>query len=283
MKMCHIAPTAYIDSVAPDNQCFLTLAHLVEKDPEYIRAHHRSYRSAQTHGVATVRIMDNSGFEFYKEHGAGYVFDPDRLIELGTVIGAEYIVLPDYPAQHSDVTVGAAIRYAPMFRKAGFQTFFCPQSIIGDLNQYLHCVDWAASALEVDYIGISILGVPNAFGVERNPLQRYNCRAWLMKLLYEGGTLDKIRHHGKKLHFLGMVDGPNEIALVKDYADYIDSWDSSAAVWAGINGIRFDQSPTGLIRGKFEKPVDFNASYSPGALMDVDHNIQYINQLLSEY
>jgi hypothetical protein len=28
-------------------------------------------------------------------------------------------------------------------------------------------------------------------------------------------------------------------------------------VWAGLNGIAFDNSPTGLINGKFEKEVDF--------------------------
>ena len=62
----------------------------------------------------------------------------------------------------------------------------------------------------------------------------------------------------KRFHFLGMTEGPNEIELMAEFHDYIDTWDSSAAVWAGLNGIEFDHSPTGLRLGKFEKEVDFN-------------------------
>ena len=42
------------------------------------------------------------------------------------------------------------------------------------------------------------------------------------------------------------------------YGDCIDTWDSSAAVWYGLNGIEFDNSPTGSRNGKFEKEVDFS-------------------------
>jgi hypothetical protein len=72
-------------------------------------------------------------------------------------------------------------------------------------------------------------------------------------------TLEQIRVNNKKLfHLLGMVDGPNEIDLINTLDVKINSWDSSAAIWAGLNGIQFDDSPTGLIDGKFEKHVDFN-------------------------
>jgi hypothetical protein len=63
------------------------------------------------------------------------------------------------------------------------------------------------------------------------------------------------------------------------FEKYIFSWDSSAAVWAGMNNIQFDSSPTGLQNGKFEKEVDFEYN---GATNDVAvyHNIAYIDQLL---
>jgi hypothetical protein len=73
-----------------------------------------------------------------------------------------------------------------------------------------------------------------------------------------------------------MVDGPNEIDLVKDYAYYINSWDTSAAVWAGMNGVRFDETPTGLINGKIESEVNFNIKTSD-RLPDVDYNMNFIN------
>lgn len=282
MKFCHIAPTPYIDSVAEYSGCFLTLAHLVEKDPEYCSAHLRAYLTAHAQDRDIVRIMDNSGFEFYKEYGTGYVFDPVKLIDLGAKIGAEYIVLPDYPAQHSSVTINGAIQHADAFKSHGFGTFFCPQSRIGDIGDYINCVRWASQSPLIDYIGISILGVPNAFGVEQNKLQRYVCRHRLMQLLFEQGILDTIWTNGKKIHFLGMVDGPNEIALMETFSSYINSWDSSAAVWAGINGILFDNSPTGLINGKLEIPVDFNAPYEVHALQDALSNISYINALIDK-
>ena len=57
---------------------------------------------------------------------------------------------------------------------------------------------------------------------------------------------------------LGMVDGPNEIELCAQYMDLVDTWDSSAAIWAGLHEITFDNSPSGLVDGKFEKEVNFD-------------------------
>jgi hypothetical protein len=73
-----------------------------------------------------------------------------------------------------------------------------------------------------------------------------------------------------------MVDGPNEIDLLEDYEYYINSWDTSAAVWAGMNGVRFDKTPTGLVNGKIESEVNFNISTSDKD-DDVNYNINYIN------
>ena len=87
-------------------------------------------------------------------------------------------------------------------------------------------------------------------------------------------------HNDKKIHFLGMVDGPREIELVKEYHDVINTWDSSAAVWAGLNGIKFDNSPTGLMNGKFEKEVDFSTRIEdPEYINTACQNMQYIDKL----
>jgi hypothetical protein len=61
----------------------------------------------------------------------------------------------------------------------------------------------------------------------------------------------------------------------------IDTWDSSAAIWAGFNGVEFDNSPTGLFDGKFEKHVDFQAKIEDNALVQLaKHNMDYINELV---
>jgi hypothetical protein len=79
-----------------------------------------------------------------------------------------------------------------------------------------------------------------------------------------------------------MVDGPMEVDLLSNYKHYIFSWDSSAAIWAGINDITFDQSPTGLIDGKFEKEVDFsfNNRLTYQQETDIIYNIDYISKLV---
>lgn len=190
--------------------------------------------------------------------------------------------MSDYPNQPSQKTIDSAMKLAPQFKEAGFRTFFCPQSIIGDLDDLVNCFLWALEAPEVDYIGFSILAIPNAYGVEKdNKLQRFMSRWKFCHLLDSHyNFFQQAKDNGKKIHFLGMTDGPNEIKLVEKWLPYIDTWDSSAAIWAGLNGIVFDGSPTGLITGKFEQPVDFSHC---GASIDnrllAEHNVHYINNL----
>lgn len=275
MDFCHIAPTKHLHLVR-EARSHLILAHLVESDEEYADwyAHNRLISKG-------VYILDNSAFEMYK---AGREMYPgDKLIEMAAKVHADYIVMSDYPNEHSSRTIEAALQQAPQFHKAGYGTFFVPQSRIGDIEDYIASVAWAAGSPLVDYIGISILGVPNAYGVEKgNKLQRFMSRWTMMKELGKRGILDMIARNDKKIHFLGMVDGPNEITLCGD-TFHIDTWDSSAAVWAGLNGISFDTSPTGLIDGKFEKEVDFDFKTNDTMLLETAvNNIAYIDRLAKE-
>ena len=133
-----------------------------------------------------------------------------------------------------------------------------------------------------DLVGVSIIGVPNAFGYLDNRLQRYLSRAHLMRRLEEGGELSSVKHQGK-LHFLGMLDGPNEVHLVKDYHRYINSCDSSSAIWFGLNDGRYDQSPTGQRDGKYEEDVDFDFhTNNSTSIVMAKLNAEHINDLISE-
>jgi hypothetical protein len=222
--------------------------------------------------------MDNSAFEMYKQGREMYPME--NLIEMGTRVGADYIVMSDYPNEPGKKTIEAAELLGPKLKDRGFGTFFVPQSVIGDIEDYIATFAWAASSRVVDYIGVSILGVPNAYGVEKdNKLQRFMSRWRMMNELEDRGILNLARRNNKKIHFLGMVDGPNEIPLC--YPNFhIDTWDSSAAVWAGLRGIAFDTSPTGLINGKYEEEVDF--SYKSEDVNDIvraQRNCEYINNL----
>lgn len=277
-EFAHITPTAYLDLFAAGRPFHLTLAHLVEQDETY--ANWYAERDLSRGLSPYVNIMDNSAFEMYKQ--GREMYPSDKLIEMGTKVGADYIVMSDYPGQPAQVTIDKAIEMAPELREAGFGTFFVPQSEEGDLEDLIRAFEWAAQSEHVDYIGVSILAVPIAYSVEKdNKLQRFMSRWKFMRELNERGILDAIKDNGKKIHFLGMVDGPNECTLVEEYLWAIDSWDSSAAVWAGMCNIQFDNSPTGLIAGKNEIEVEFDYKVCRvDKIAKAMYNVRYIDDQL---
>lgn len=272
---CHISPTPYLDLFANGRSHHLVLAHLIEEDEQYAKWYANMPRDENT-----IVIMDNSAFEMYKQ--GKQMYDSEKLLDMGELVNADYIVMSDYPGEHAKKTIEAAMRLAPDFHKAGFGTFFVPQAEVGNIDGVLESFSWAAHSDLVDYIGVSILTAPNMFGVEKgNNLQRFLSRWKLMQMLEQAGILEDIAENGKKLHFLGMVDGPNEINLVARWLDRIDTWDSSAAVWAAMCGIEFDKSPTGLINGKNEIEVDFNHNSATIAqIASAMKNIRYIDEQL---
>jgi hypothetical protein len=282
INFCHISPTAYLDPYTHSNGAHLLLAHLVEEDEEY-----RDFYANLDDGK--YKIMDNSAFEMFKQGRPMY--ESDKLIEMAKLCRADCIVMSDYPKEPALKTVEAAKRLAPMYKDAGFETFFVPQSRLGDMQDYLDAFEWALDNNHIDLIGVSILGAPIACGVNEltftdgvgardgaYKLQRYLSRLEVFHQLESAGLLNDSAR--KRFHCLGMVDGPREIELLREYHPYIFSWDSSAAVWAGINGIRFDDSPTGLMHGKFEKEVNFEYC-GEHEVDDVYFNIEYIDNLAS--
>ena len=92
-QFCIITPTNYLGLYAAQSSMHLVLAHLVDTDPTY----ENFYLNRNE-----FKIMDNGAFEL------GESYAPDKLIELGRRCGADAIVLPDYPFQHTDVTIEAA-------------------------------------------------------------------------------------------------------------------------------------------------------------------------------
>ena len=280
MKFCHITPIDHLDLVK-DRDAHLTLAHIVsgmEGSAEQVKNYCAFYSQEKMANDNYINIMDNSAFELYKNKMP--MFNPNELLDLAKAVSATHIVLPDHPAHPSMVTIDDAKMYAPLFKEAGFGTFFVPQSDIGDLEDLITAFAWGASSPLIDYIGISILAVPNAYGCETgNNLQRYNARYKFMNELYDRNLLQLAAQNGKKIHFLGMVDGPMEIPLLRDF--HIDTWDSSAGVWAGLNGNAFDHSPTGLFNGKFETHVDFQAKFEDTTI--AESNMRVIDNLVERY
>lgn len=281
IKFCHISPTHFLERFTSSNGAHLLLAHLVEQDEKYAEF----YANLND---GKVKIMDNSAFEMFKQGRPMY--DSTKLVEMGKRCKADVIVMSDYPKEHWTKTMEAAERMIPALKQEGFGTFFVPQGEFGDQQGVVNSFKWAVENKDVDLIGVSILTCPIAFEVNESAhgadkrhdgykLQRFLSRWKMFKLLQDSGVLD-LPQAIKKFHCLGMTDGPNEIELLREFHPYIYSWDSSAAVWAGLNGVAFDRSPSGLQYGKVEVEVDFNYNHEvPSMMAIVDFNINYINEL----
>ncbi|MEM4258049.1 MAG: hypothetical protein QXL17_02715 [Candidatus Thermoplasmatota archaeon] len=194
-------------------------------------------------------MMDNSAYELKEPYA------PNKLIELGQKCGAHAIVLPDYPFQPGQKTIDAAIKFIPQFRDFGFKTFFVPQSKEGDLKDYIETYKWAATNPDIDIIGMSILGIPNAIPY-CNPAY---ARVVITQILIDLGIFNFDKHH----HYLGLNAGPAlEIpTLIRMGA--LDTVDSSGPVWAAILGHAYTKEADSYqMVSKLKLSVDFGLKFS---------------------
>lgn len=256
-QFCIITPTAYLEQYAIQSHFHLVLAHLVDKDDNYTNF----YVEMSERGDYT--ICDNGAYEL------GESYEPDELIKLAKICKANAIVLPDYPAQDKNKTIKAAIEYGPQVKKAGFHTVFCPQSEVGDWKGWQEAYEWGVAYDNniIDIVGMSILALPNALPY----IPPAYARVVGTQILISKNVFNFNKYH----HYLGLNAGPGlEIPpLIKMNA--LDSCDSSAPVWFGANGIRYDISTDSLspISKQFMREVDF--SYPLSSKKCIHEAIQY--------
>lgn len=237
-SFCIIAPTAYLEKYAVLSNKHLVLAHLVEADETYANF----YKRMRDRGDYI--IMDNSAFEL------GESYAPDKLIELAGRCGANAIVLPDYPGKAPKYTIEAAEQWIPLFKKAGYECMFVPQSEKGDWEGWVHAYQYAATNPNIDVIGMSILGIPNALP----HIHVAYARVVATQILKDRGILSSTKKH----HYLGLNSGPNlEIpSLLK--MDALFSCDSSNPVWQGILGHEYTVNTDSFMTvKKVHVPVNF--------------------------
>lgn len=284
INFCHIAPINTLHLVQK-KPVHLLLAHLVEENHHY----REFYRFLKAKDPNVFLHLDNSAFEMFKRGQPMY--PTDKLLEMAEAVGADSIVMSDYPKEHYTKTIEAAERLIPIFKNEGYKTFFCPQSEIGKVDDLLESFEWALDNYDIDFIGVSILACPIALGINESShegshtrddsyrMQRYLARRRIFEMMEDRHMLNERAIN--RFHCLGMTDGPNEIRLLQDFAPTIFSWDSSSAIWHGLKGIRYDNSPTGLRYGKNESEVEFEFAgpQSLEELEDILYNIRYIDAL----
>jgi hypothetical protein len=114
-EFCHIAPIEFLDLVE-NHKTHLTLAHLIETSEQYTSF----YRKLKSHNKDATIIMDNSAFEMYKQGKP--MLTPTKVLEMAEVVKADYVVMSDYPGEHSSKTIEAAIDLAPLIKKQGYSS-----------------------------------------------------------------------------------------------------------------------------------------------------------------
>lgn len=261
-EFCIIAPTNYLTTFAELSASHLVLAHLVDTDPVYRRFY------AELDKTTNYIIMDNGAFEL------GESYNPDKLLQLGTDCAADAIVLPDYPGCTSTKTINESERILHSIKDAGFHTMFVPQSEIGDLEDWIRAYEYAASNPNIDIIGMSILGIPNALP----HIHIAYARVVMTSILIERGIFNFNKHH----HYLGLNAGPAlEIpSLLKMKA--LDTCDSSGPVWSAILGHEYStNSDSYLATVKPKMHVDFNYPMvsNKDTLKRIQHNIDLTTRL----
>lgn len=233
IKFSHIAPKSCMAEAMAESGIHMALFHLIN-DNNYVE----HFREAQREV-----ILDNSFYEL------GTCPPVAELIRAGHKINADYIVLPDGELDGIDEV-----------KAAGFKVMAIPAG--PDMAEQF------TSAMDddnIDLVGLSFYHARLAIGSDN----KYDSGARFNFLQTVGPTADM----KKKVHILGMGDTAHEIPLLRAYWHIIHSWDSSVAVWSGLNGmdIRFS-------RMKHGGPVNFDS------LMQFDdqcnENIQYVNSLL---
>ena len=276
-SFCTIAPTAYLPEYAryTGSKFHLLLAHLLHTeskyyDPEYLAF----YRDTKQPGE--VYIGDNGAFEL------GNSYDPDKLITIGQSVGADILVLPDYPGIHHQITIDAANDHIPQFKANGFKTFFVPQSKPGDWNGWMTAFEWALFNPQVDVIGMSILAHPIALPDYPKGYARVvaadRIRQWL--------DADKSRaaaYEAKHIHWLGLLSPGLELdPLLK--MGMVDTLDSSGPVHFGHCGIGYNTfNESWAIDKQYVPEVDFGAHMNKRAKPIIEHNLTILNNKFKQY
>jgi len=196
--------------------------------------------------------LSNEGYYTYldnNEFEKGQPCSLDELIKAGHLVNASCLILPDGDQ---------SIESIKLVKANGFDVMVIPAGDQLDLEFIL-----ALDNPDIDKVGLSY-SKTSAF-LERH---RHSATSRFDFLSGLGTVLPN-----KKIHLLGAVL-PGEIALMRPYQSAIYSWDTSMAVWAGLNEVNIKN-----MTHKNGDSVDFTSQKPWNMVCDL--NISYINTLLN--
>lgn len=262
IKYGYIAPIKYQHLIPKDADFHLILAHLLD-NKEYVDFYKEKIKRGDT------VILDNSAFEFKRALSADEIFG---FIERSG-IEPTYVVAPDYPYKDWKVTWESTVAFIKEVHEKGapYKIMAVPQSVEGDWTGWLNCYTRMANHPSIAVIGMSIIGIPNAFCKLTGTDDIAFNRIYATNYLLETGLAVTDKWH----HYLGLGGGPREI-LIQRQLGLMDSNDSSSPIWHGYLGIHLDNSIWGLQNGKSPIEVDFHAPYEMHRVGTIQMNIDYM-------
>jgi hypothetical protein len=265
IKYGYIAPIAYQHMIPESADFHLILTHLLD-DPQYVDFYKKKIERGDT------VILDNSAFEFKRALSTEEILG---FIERSG-IQPTYVVAPDYPFQDWEITWNSTLKFIEEVKGMPYKVMAVPQSKKGDYQGWIRGYSEMLQHPDIEIIGMSILGIPNAFcSLTHTEDVAFNRVYATSYLLNKGIVAPGWKWH----HYLGLGGGPREI-LIQRQLELMDSNDSSSPFWHGHLGVKFDNSIWGLKNGKSPLEVRFNAVQDPEALDDIEHNIQYMERYI---
>jgi len=265
VKYGYISPVKYQHLIPESADFHLILAHLLDNQ-EYVDF----YKEKIKRGDQV--ILDNSAFEFKRALSATEILG---FIERSG-IQPTYVVAPDYPFLDWKETMASTLSFIQQVKDQPYKIMAVPQSVKGDVKGWMQCYQGMYDNPNISIIGMSILGIPNAFCSLTGTDDIAFNRVYATQYILENTTVKPGR---KWHHYLGLGGGPREILLQRGL-ELMDSNDSSSPIWHGYLGIKFDDSLWGLKDGKTKREVDFSVPFFNSSEESIKFNIGYIENLI---
>ena len=265
IKYGYISPVKYQHLIPEGADFHLILAHLLD-NKEYV-----DYYKAKIQRGDTV-ILDNSAFEFKRALSASEILG---FIERSG-IQPTYVVAPDYPFLDWKETMASTLNFIQQVKDQPYKIMAVPQSVKGDVKGWMQGYLQMYDNPDISVIGMSILGIPNAFcsltGTDDIAFNRIFATKYILDNTH-------VKPNRKWHHYLGLGGGPREI-LIQRQLELMDSNDSSSPFWHGYLGIKLDDSIWGLKDGKSKKEVNFDAAFDSHSEGVIKENIDYMENII---
>ncbi len=154
---------------------------------------------------------------------------------------------------------------------------FVPQSEVGDWYGWVDAYSWGSWNDDVDIIGMSILGIPNALEI----VPKSYARVVATSMLIQNNTFNFNKYH----HYLGLNAGPALEVPPLISMKALDSCDSSNPVWMGILGHEYSENTDSFLpvkKVKKEVEFDFPLIKDTDTHRRIQHNIDLTLSLFDE-